>query len=121
MSYGEREADGVYALGGKLLGEARGGHLVPDHHGHDQAPREDVETELWKSAAEMRGVVAQVVPQLGGALNQVERGLARGDDHRRDAVREEVGAGALAEDFTSSSRAADVAAAAPPPPCRLPW
>ena len=95
----EREADRVDAqLGRSLLGEARGGDLVADHHGHDRMlAGEDVEPELGHAGAEVGGVVAEVVAQLGGALDQIERGEARGDDRRGEAVREEVGAGALAE------------------------
>ena len=60
---------------------------------------QDVEAELGHPRAEVRGVRAQPVAQLGRALDQVERAQAGGGDRRGDAVREQVRPRALAQEL----------------------
>ena len=66
---------------------------------------------LGQPLAEPGRVLGQPGAQLAGALEQVERTQRGGDDRRRDAVREEIGARALAQELDDLAPAGGVAAA----------
>ena len=96
----EGEADRVDAeLDEPLAKAARLGSRRRPSPARSGAPREDVEAELGHPARKRAVFVAEPVAQLVRALDQLERAQAGGGDRRRDAVREEVRPGALAQEL----------------------
>src|SRR5207244_13065056 len=70
-----------------------------------------LEAGLAHPGAEVGRVVAEAVAQLVRALDQLEGPQASRGDRRRDAVREQVGTRALAQELDDLPPARDVAAA----------
>ena len=92
------EADDVDAVleqvGGQLLGQAG----VAQHDGHDGVGAGlDVEAGPRHAGAEVAGVVHQAIAQIGRPRQQVEDRQRGAGHHRRQAVGEQVGARALAQ------------------------
>src|SRR5215469_5496628 len=108
------EADHVYALFQEQVGHPGGARGVADHHGHDRVVTgQDVKAEGGHPLAEPGGIVAQAVPQVIAALQQVQD-LQRGTHHRgRYRIGEKVGPRALAKQVNDLLAAAGVAAAGP--------
>ena len=85
---------------------------VADHHRDDRVlARQDVEAELGHPPTELARVRREALAEVVGALDQIERLEARTDDRRREAVREEVRASALAEQLDDLPAPRDVPAA----------
>jgi hypothetical protein len=109
---GIREADGVDAAAHERVGQPGGAGGVADHHRHDRVGAgQDVEAKLGHAGAEMGGVREEPLAQLARALDQVERAQAGGGDRRGEAVREEIGPGALAQELDDLRARGHVAAA----------
>lgn len=103
----DREDAVVEQLTRKFLGQ--GGFA--EHDGSDGVIlTADGEAGLFHRLAEVSGVGLDLVGELGGLFQHAEHFQRGGDDHGRDAVREKVGARALAQQFDDFFFAGSVAA-----------
>ena len=68
------------------------------------------EARRLHALAEVAGIVGELATQLVAGLDQIEHGQRGGRDHRRDGIREQVGARTLAQPVDDLGGAGDVSA-----------
>src|SRR5690606_35312528 len=110
------EADDVYAVREEALRELGGELRVAEHDRHDRMfAGYEIESGCGHSFPEVRRVLPQARPQVIARLENVENAHGCRGQEGRDAVREQIGTGALAQpcdDFLATGRIATSSAAA---------
>src|SRR6056297_2831826 len=90
------ETDHVDAVLQQPVGHLPGQACVAQHHRDDGVlARQQVEAERFHAAAEVLRVGRQLLAQAAVGLEQIHHLYGGSGDHRRQGIREEVGAGAL--------------------------